>query len=44
MDPEIIKLSEISQTERHILYDITYMWIKCYTNEFIYEIEIDTQT
>ena len=26
MDPEIIILSEVSQKERQILYDITYMW------------------
>ena len=26
MDPEIIILSKGSQTEREILYDITYMW------------------
>ena len=26
MDLEGIMLSEISQTERKILYDITYMW------------------
>ena len=35
MDAEGIKLSEISQTERQILYDITYMWnLKIKTNEF----------
>ena len=26
MDPEIIILSDVGQTERQILYDITYMW------------------
>ena len=26
MDPEDIMLSEISQSERHISYDLTYMW------------------
>ena len=26
MDSEGIMLSEISQTEREILYDVTYMW------------------
>ena len=26
MDLEIIMLSEVSQTERHISYDIAYMW------------------
>ena len=26
MDPEIIILSEVSQKERQITYDTTYMW------------------
>ena len=35
MDWEGIMVSEISQTERQILYDITYMWnLKIKTNEF----------
>ena len=30
MDLEMIILSEVSQTERQILYDIIYMWnLKC---------------
>ena len=39
-------LSEVkSDTERQILYDITYMWnLKYHTNEPIYETETDSQT
>ena len=45
MDLEIITLSEVSQTERQISYDITYMWnLKNDTNELIYKIETDSQT
>ena len=40
MQLEIIILSEVSQTERQILYDITYRWNLQYdTNETIYETE-----
>ena len=43
MDWEGIMVSEISQTERQILYDITYMWnLKYDTNELIYETETDS--
>ena len=36
MDLESIMLSEISQIERQILYDITYMWnLKRTTNKSI---------
>ena len=42
MDLEIIILSEISQKEKQILYDITYIWnLKYDTNEPIYETETD---
>ena len=45
MDLEIITLSEVSQKERDIPYDITYMWnLKYDTNEHIYETETDSQT
>ena len=41
MDLEIISLSEVSQTERQISYDITHMWnLKYDTNEP----ETDSQT
>jgi len=47
MDPEIIMLSEVTQTEKNE-YHITYMWNlkkkKNDTNEFIYKIETDSQT
>ena len=44
MDPEIIILSEVSEKERQIPYDITYMWnLKYDTNELIYKIETDSQ-
>jgi len=34
-----------SERERHIPYDITYMWIVAYdTNEPIYQTETDSQT
>ena len=40
MDLEIIILSEVSQTERQISYDITYMWNlkQKDINELIYKI------
>ena len=42
MNLEIIKLSEVSQTERQMPYDITYMWnLKYDTNELIYKTETD---
>ena len=45
MDLEIIILSEISQTERQMPHDITYMWnLKYDTNELIYKTETDPQT
>ena len=46
MDQEISILSEMSDTEREISYNITYMWNlkKNDTNELIYKIEIDSQT
>ena len=45
MDLEGIMVSEMSDRERQILYDITYMWnLKNNTNESIYETETDSQT
>ena len=46
MEQEIRILSEMSDTEREISYNITYMWNlkKNDTNELIYKIEIDSQT
>ena len=45
MNLEIIILSEVSQRERQIPYDIAYMWnLKYDTNELIYERETDLQT
>ena len=45
MNLEIIILSEVSQKERQIPYDITYMWnMKYDINELIYETETDLQT
>ena len=45
MDLEIITLSEVSQTERQISCDITYMWnLKNDTSELIYKTETDSQT
>ena len=45
MDLEIIILNEVSQKERQIPYDITYMWnLKYDTNELIYETETDSHT
>ena len=44
MDLKIIILSEVSQKEKDILYDATYMWnLKCDTNEPIYKTETDSQ-
>ena len=44
MQLEIIILSK-SERERHIPYDITYMWnLKYDTNGPIYKIETDSQT
>ena len=43
MDLEIIIVSEKSQKERQISDDITYMWNKKYTNDFIYRRETDSQ-
>ena len=45
MDLEIIIPGEVSQKEKEIPYDITYMWsLKYDTKEPIYRIEIDSQT
>ena len=45
MDLEIIILSEVSQKERQMPYDITYVQnLKYDTNELIYETETDSQT
>ena len=45
MNLEITILSEVSQTERQISYDITYMWnLKYDTNEPIYETETESWT
>ena len=44
MDLEIIILSEVSQTEKDIPYDITYMWnLKNNTNELICKTETDSR-
>ena len=45
IDLEGLMLSEISQTEKDILYVITYMWnLKNKTNEYIYnKTETDSQ-
>ena len=45
MQLEIIILSEVSQKERQIPYDITYVWNQKYgANEPIYKTETDSQT
>ena len=45
VDLKIIILSEVTERERQLPYDITYMQnLKYDTNEFIYEREIDSQT
>ena len=42
VDLKIVILSEMSETERLILYDIGYMWnLKYVTNEYIYKTETD---
>ena len=42
---EIIIVSEVSQRERQIPYDITYMWnLKYGTKEPIYKTETDSTT
>ena len=45
MDLEIIILSEVSQTEKELSYDITYMWniIKSDTKDLIYKRETNSQ-
>ena len=41
---EIIILNEVSQAERQLSYNITYIWnLKKDTNEHIYKTEIDSQ-
>ena len=46
MDSEIVMLSEVSRTEKQLLYDTTYMWNlkkkKNGTNELIYKREIES--
>ena len=44
MNPEIILLSEVNQTEKKISYNITYLWnlTKNDTNELIYKTETDS--
>ena len=45
MDLENIILSEVSQTEKDILYDIIYMWnLKNNANSSIHKTETDSQT
>ena len=46
MEQEIRILSEMSDTEREISYNITYMWNlkKNDRDELIYKTEIDSQT
>ena len=46
MNLEIIILSEVSQMEKDISYNITYMWNlkENDTNELIYKREADSQT
>ena len=44
MNLDIIILSEVSQRERQVSYDITYMWnLKSNTNEMIYKRKTDSQ-
>ena len=44
IDMESIILSEVSQEEKDIPYDITFMWnSKNDTNKLIYKTEIDSQ-
>ena len=44
MDPEMVILNEVSQTEKEKLYDIPYMWNlkRNDTNELIYKTETDS--
>ena len=45
MQLEILKPSEVSQNERQIPFDISYMWnLKYGTNKPIYKTETDSQT
>ena len=45
IDIEIIIWSEISQKERHVLHDITYMWnLKYGRNELICKIGTESDT
>ena len=45
MNLDMITLSEKSERERQIPYDITYMWnLKSDTNEVVCETEADSQT
>ena len=45
MDLQNIMLSEMSDKEMQILYNIIYMWtLTNNTNESIYQIEVDSQT
>ena len=42
---EIVRLHEVSQTEKEISYDIPYMWnLKKKKNELTYKTERDSQT
>ena len=44
MDLEMIILGKVSQRERQIPYDVTYMWnLKYNTNEHIYETDIENR-
>ena len=44
MDVNIIIRSEVSQKEKEVPHDITYMWnLKCNTNEHICETETLTE-
>ena len=45
MEIEILMLSEVSQREKDIPYDITYIWSLIYaTNEPIYRKETNSRT
>ena len=45
MELETLILSEVSQKEEDIPYDITYMWnLQCGTDEPIYRRETESQT
>ena len=44
VDLEIVTLNEVSQGERQIAHDITYIWnLKNDTNEFMYKTDSQTQ-